>query len=349
MYIYKITNTKTGKVYIGSAKDYEVRWDQHKNMLEKGTHHSPKLQNSYLFHGAEYFKYEVLEDLSNAVTREDLYKIEGEYIKEYDCINNGYNCKGISEDNKYAVKKIIKDIDKNRYLVGSYIKELKDFLSEGYGEDLKRPVLLNGFNVVSGTTPLKRILHSIDVLFGVISNLESRIDYEGYLKVSHVNYLSGTYDYQISDNVKTLVNGEPSGWKWVSIESKMHYKDQLLSVWVEELVSCDNGKALFSLMKEQGLNLTMWLPENLHLLKESYLQQYLSETKQEFIEIEGFDKIGDKLLNSFLVNICEVSGKMRYDRKRGFTRSFKPYKEILKDNNVFLRSGKYYMLKEKEI
>ena len=45
--IYKIENIKTGKIYIGSSKNIKSRFYTHKRELEKGTHHSYKLQKSY--------------------------------------------------------------------------------------------------------------------------------------------------------------------------------------------------------------------------------------------------------------------------------------------------------------
>jgi len=319
MFIYKITNTKTGKVYIGSAKDFKVRWEQHKRMLDKGEHHSPKLQNSYSYHGEQCFEYEVLEDLSGKVSREELYKVEDSYIKDYDSVSKGYNCKGVGEDLKYTTnKKIVKDITNNRELLKEYMERLKRFLSNSYGKDLKLPVLINSFNIVSDTTPIKRLLLSIDVLLCAVDDLSSNSSYEDYLKISHVNYLNGSYDYKISKGVKKLSNGLPANWKWISIETKLHYRDQLISQWVDELLSCSNGKILFNIIQENGINLTLWLPENLNLLKEAYLTKYLLETRQEFVEITGFCDIDEKLLKDKIIPVCNVSGKVRYDRSGGF-------------------------------
>ena len=47
--IYKITNIKNGKIYVGSSKDIEKRWKEHLYKLKYGVHHSVKLQNrSYI-------------------------------------------------------------------------------------------------------------------------------------------------------------------------------------------------------------------------------------------------------------------------------------------------------------
>ena len=61
--IYKILNNKSGKCYIGSAKDLEVRWKRHKRDLKKGTHYNPYLQNAWNKDRGENFTFVVLEEV----------------------------------------------------------------------------------------------------------------------------------------------------------------------------------------------------------------------------------------------------------------------------------------------
>ena len=58
--IYKITNTQTGKFYLGSSVNIDHRWRQHKHLLTQGQHHSPKLQASWNKHGADVFTFEIV-------------------------------------------------------------------------------------------------------------------------------------------------------------------------------------------------------------------------------------------------------------------------------------------------
>jgi group I intron endonuclease len=60
--VYKITNTKNGKFYIGSAKDIERRWWEHKNNLKKKKHINPKLQHAWDFYGESNFEFIILEN-----------------------------------------------------------------------------------------------------------------------------------------------------------------------------------------------------------------------------------------------------------------------------------------------
>lgn len=59
--IYKITNVKNKKFYIGSSNKVKPRWNLHKHELRKNKHHSSYLQNSWNKYGESSFKFEVVE------------------------------------------------------------------------------------------------------------------------------------------------------------------------------------------------------------------------------------------------------------------------------------------------
>lgn len=100
MGIYKITNNVNGKVYIGSSKNIENRWKQHKRELKKGTHHSQHLQKSWDIYKKENFSFEMIEDV------DDLNKLlerEAYYIEKYNSLNSnyGYNEKSVCNEFKF--------------------------------------------------------------------------------------------------------------------------------------------------------------------------------------------------------------------------------------------------------
>jgi len=87
-YIYKITNTVTGKCYIGeTVQDYKTRWRKHINSInyKEGC---PLLKASMKKHGVDKFIFTILIICFD----EDLVKYEKEYIKKYNSQTpNGYN------------------------------------------------------------------------------------------------------------------------------------------------------------------------------------------------------------------------------------------------------------------
>ena len=59
--IYIIKNAKTKKVYVGSSINITNRVRNHIKDLNKGIHHSMKLQRSFNKHGLQVFVYGVIE------------------------------------------------------------------------------------------------------------------------------------------------------------------------------------------------------------------------------------------------------------------------------------------------
>lgn len=87
--IYRITNTKNGKSYVGStSKSFIIRFRQHLVELRNNRHPSNHLQNSWNKYGEECFEFvivEICEDKKVLLEREKF------YIEEYKGYIEGYN------------------------------------------------------------------------------------------------------------------------------------------------------------------------------------------------------------------------------------------------------------------
>lgn len=55
--IYLITNTVSGRRYVGSAASFKKRWREHERQLQEGRHHSRYLQRAWNKHGARAFTF----------------------------------------------------------------------------------------------------------------------------------------------------------------------------------------------------------------------------------------------------------------------------------------------------
>lgn len=82
--IYKFTNLKLDKYYIGQSVDLKNRYLSHINLLRTNKHNNSVLQNDYNLYGEKSFEFEVLE----FVDEENLSKQEDFWIKQY---TNLYN------------------------------------------------------------------------------------------------------------------------------------------------------------------------------------------------------------------------------------------------------------------
>ncbi|WP_226035586.1 GIY-YIG nuclease family protein [Aquibacillus saliphilus] len=113
--IYKIENINTGKVYIGSSVDIDIRFKQHKYDLESKKHHSIKLQRSWskTQDPSNTFVFQIIENC-DGLNRHELLKREEFLINEYDSIKNGYNVAdvfGVLPTKKKTKKKIKENFD----------------------------------------------------------------------------------------------------------------------------------------------------------------------------------------------------------------------------------------------
>jgi group I intron endonuclease len=91
--IYAIENIATGEVYVGQSRNIPNRYQQHLSMLERGEHHSIKLQKDYNKVGVEGFTLKVLELCSE----EELDEKEQYWIQRLNAYNKGYNMRNQTE------------------------------------------------------------------------------------------------------------------------------------------------------------------------------------------------------------------------------------------------------------
>lgn len=88
-HIYKVTNTVSGKCYIGETieKNPLERWRRHKETIKRGTG-CPALRDAVNKYGIDKFTFEVIRECS----LEERFDLEKSLIKEYNTqVPNGYN------------------------------------------------------------------------------------------------------------------------------------------------------------------------------------------------------------------------------------------------------------------
>jgi group I intron endonuclease len=82
--IYKITNLKNGKFYIGKTSNIERRWKEHLSLAGKKRH---PLYDAILHYGAENFVMEVVDKADKSL----IDTLEREWIEKTKAIEIGYN------------------------------------------------------------------------------------------------------------------------------------------------------------------------------------------------------------------------------------------------------------------
>lgn len=106
--IYKITNIKNGKVYIGQSNNIERRWSEHKRPYKR-QNPTNKLYQAFNLDGIENFNFEILEECA----LEELNNREKFYIQKFDSIKNGYNVSTIENLQKKLALDIVRKIQED--------------------------------------------------------------------------------------------------------------------------------------------------------------------------------------------------------------------------------------------
>lgn len=76
--VYRITNIKNGRIYIGSTSNFEIRRSEHLAHLRKGKHVNRFLQSDFKIYGEQSFLFEVIHD--GFISRQQM------LLKEYELI-----------------------------------------------------------------------------------------------------------------------------------------------------------------------------------------------------------------------------------------------------------------------
>lgn len=142
--IYKVTNTKTKKFYIGSSKNIEKRWKYHKKRLKGNYHENSRWQNAWNKYGEDCWIWEIIEELN---TNEELFERETFYLQQTRCFDKkiGYNI----SDNAFSPmrgkkhsKEIREKMSRNRKgkKKGPFTEEHRLAISEGWKLRRLKPV-----------------------------------------------------------------------------------------------------------------------------------------------------------------------------------------------------------------
>jgi len=146
--VYQIRNLINGKVYIGSAKCFQVRASQHTSSLKENKHQNKHLQASFNKWGEDAFLFEVLEvidgDKLQRTTREQQY-LEKWYENWEQCYNFQRNpiCKQpkIGKNVEQMRRKRISLANKNKKRSTEYSKKLSERMKTQWkNEKYKRKI-----------------------------------------------------------------------------------------------------------------------------------------------------------------------------------------------------------------
>jgi len=207
--IYKIVNKVSGKYYVGSSKNIEDRWSQHKADLRNNNHKNDYLQNSWNKHGENNFDFLIVEEIEPI--KQKLLEIEQKYL---DIVNaekeKSYNLKFIAEGgdiSEYSRNKISKS-NKGKILS----EETKRKISDATKRMMNSPEMFSKMSKARKGKPASK---------NWLSKIRDNTIYN-FINTNTQEKFSGTrYEFRIKHNidkasVRSLVLGQYNqikGWK----------------------------------------------------------------------------------------------------------------------------------------
>jgi len=119
--IYKITNLKNGKFYIGKTSNIERRWKEHLSLAGKKRH---PLYDAILHYGAENFVMEVVDKADKSL----IDTLEREWIEKTKAIEIGYNLTegGTGGDTFSNMPDELKELTRKKLSIKAKISNLKN-------------------------------------------------------------------------------------------------------------------------------------------------------------------------------------------------------------------------------
>ena len=99
--VYKIVNTITGDCYVGSSKDVERRWAQHKRPSRWSERPNSLLYRAFQKYGVYKFRFQILAP----VMEEYLKQVEEEFIEMLEPAYNNIRAKGLDVERRKESKR----------------------------------------------------------------------------------------------------------------------------------------------------------------------------------------------------------------------------------------------------
>lgn len=168
MGIYKISNIRNNKVYIGQSVDIQRRFSEHMRALNNNCHYNQHLQASYNKYGKESFLYEVLCICETT----ELDDMEVFFIDYYDSMNPecGYNKESGGSTNKSVSvetrekQRINNTGPRNPFYGKKHTKEHREKIRElsslhRHSEETKRKISENHVDVSGSNNPRSRPIY----------------------------------------------------------------------------------------------------------------------------------------------------------------------------------------------
>lgn len=190
--IYKIINTNTGKIYIGSAVDLRRRLYAHLKSLRRNSHDNTYLQNAWNKYGEDSFEFSVIEIVDD---KSKLLEVEQKWINQTLCYkrDKGYNISptaGSTLGLKHTKEQRLKNSlakrgskSPNHTIDESIAKEIKLKLKDGLGIKEVSEIMNVNYDVVKSIKQGKAWNHVLPEIDLSNINLKKKLNEDEVLEI----------------------------------------------------------------------------------------------------------------------------------------------------------------------
>ena len=130
--VYKITNTVTGKFYIGSSKNIKSRWAVHKCQSTWKNNPNKQLYQDMRKYGVDKFEFKILAEVES----EHLKEKEQQFIETLKPTYNNYNANGWDIERYKEYQKKYQQSDKCKEYIKKYQQsdKFKEYQNKYYNQ-----------------------------------------------------------------------------------------------------------------------------------------------------------------------------------------------------------------------
>jgi group I intron endonuclease len=139
--IYRITNLKNGKSYIGQSSFIEHDLEDHRRSLHEHSHQNSLLQHDWLFYGHRAFEFYILEECEeNNLDNKEVY-----WTHHFNSLDAGYNVDTVFSKDEQSANRGFKRINKEiRQVMGE-----RDWFVREASRIIEPPLELSDSDVLS--------------------------------------------------------------------------------------------------------------------------------------------------------------------------------------------------------